>query len=295
MIKNGVYAAGLSVINEDMSLDVSSTISHAESIIKEGVHGVFFFGSTGQSQLIPISEKKDLISRLSKSKFKNHFYLGTGVNSIKDNLEIIRYSREFGFNTFLIMPPAYYKGNTDEGVYNFYSKIIKEAPKMKIILYNFEKLSGYLFNDKIVRKLVNDFPKQIIGCKDSSYNLFENLKIAGFSIFPGSETKLLKGLELGCSGCISAVTNVTHSLARKVFDDHQNQIDQTFNEKLISVRETFDQYNLISGLHSFMSVNEERYKRLLPPLVALSKKNKEELISKLETLKFNPLKKEVAA
>ena len=109
MIKNGVYAAGLSVINEDMSLDVSSTISHAESIIKEGVHGVFFFGSTGQSQLIPISEKKDLISRLSKSKFKNHFYLGTGVNSIKDNLEIIRYSIEFGFNTFLIMPPAYYK------------------------------------------------------------------------------------------------------------------------------------------------------------------------------------------
>jgi 4-hydroxy-tetrahydrodipicolinate synthase len=295
MIKNGVYAAGLSVINEDMSLDVSSTISHAESIIKEGVHGVFFFGSTGQSQLIPISEKKDLISRLSKSKFKNHFYLGTGVNSIKDNLEIIRYSIEFGFNTFLIMPPAYYKGNTDEGVYNFYSKIIKEVPKMKIILYNFEKLSGYLFNDKIVRKLVNDFPKQVIGCKDSSYNLFENLKIAGFSIFPGSETKLLKGLELGCSGCISAVTNVTHSLARKVFDDHQNQIDQTFNKKLISVRETFDQYNLISGLHSFMSVNEERYKRLLPPLVALSKKNKEELISKLETLKFNPLKKEVAA
>ena len=76
---------------------------------------------------------------------------------------------------------------------------------------------------------------------------------------------------------------------------NQNQIDQTFNKKLISVRETFDQYNLISGLHSFMSVNEERYKRLLPPLVALSKKNKEELISKLETLKFNPLKKEVAA
>ena len=166
---------------------------------------------------------------------------------------------------------------------------------MKIILYNFEKLSGYLFNDKIVRKLVNDFPKQVIGCKDSSYNLFENLKIAGFSIFPGSETKLLKGLELGCSGCISAVTNVTHSLARKVFDDHQNQIDQTFNKKLISVRETFDQYNLISGLHSFMSVNEERYKRLLPPLVALSKKNKEELISKLETLNFNPVKKDVAA
>ena len=295
MIKKGVYAAGLSIIKEDMSLDVSSTINHAESIIKAGLHGVFFFGSTGQSQLIPIKEKKDLISRLSTSKFKDYFYLGTGVNSFKDNLEIIRYSMEYGFNTFLIMPPAYYKGNTDEGVYDFYAKIVKEVPKIKIILYNFEKLSGYLFNDKVVKKLVNNFSKQIIGCKDSSYNLFENLKIPGFSIFPGSEAKLLKGLELGCAGCISAVTNVTHSIARKVFDDHQNQINQTLNKKLISVRETFDQYNLISGLHSFMSVNNERYKKLLPPLVTLSEKNKEELISKLEILKFNPVKKDVAA
>ena len=295
MIKKGVYAAGLSIIKEDMSLDVSSTINHAESIIKAGLHGVFFFGSTGQSQLIPIKEKKDLISKLSTSKFKDYFYLGTGVNSFKDNLEIIRYSMEYGFNTFLIMPPAYYKGNTDEGVYDFYAKIVKEVPKIKIILYNFEKLSGYLFNDKVVKKLVNNFSKQIIGCKDSSYNLFENLKIPGFSIFPGSEAKLLKGLELGCAGCISAVTNVTHSIARKVFDDHQNQIDQTLNKKLISVRETFDQYNLISGLHSFMSVNNERYKKLLPPLVTLSEKNKEELISKLEILKFNPVKKDVAA
>ena len=242
-----------------------------------------------------ISEKKELISKTATNKFKDQFYFGTGVNSLKDNLDLIRYSMEFGYQTFLVMPPAYYKGNTDKGVYNFYAEIIKQVPKVKIILYNFEKLSGYLFSADAVKKLVKDFPKQIIGCKDSSYNLFENLKIPGFSIFPGSEAKLLKGLELGCAGCISAVTNVTHSIARKVFDDHQNQINQTLNKKLISVRETFDQYNLISGLHSFMSVNNERYKKLLPPLVTLSEKNKEELISKLEILKFNPVKKDVAA
>ena len=290
MIKNGVYAAGLSIIKEDKSLDISSTISHAESIIKVGLHGVFFFGSTGQSQLIPISEKKELISRIATSKFRNQFFLGTGVNSIKDNLEIIRYSMEFGFNTFLIMPPAYYKDNTDEGVYNFYAQIIKDVPKIKIILYNFEKLSGYLFNENMIRRLVKDFPKQIIGCKDSSYNLFEKLRIPGFSIFPGSETKLLKGLELGCAGCISAVTNVTHSLARKVFDDFEKKVNQTVNEKLISVREAFDQYNLISGLHSFMSVQNSQFKILLPPLVLLSDKNKKDLLSKLELLKFVPTK-----
>ena len=75
------------------------------------------------------------------------------------------------------MPPAYYKGNTDEGVYNFYAEIISQLPKIKIILYNFEKLSGYYVSAEAVKKLVKDFPKQIIGCKDSSYNLFESCNI----------------------------------------------------------------------------------------------------------------------
>jgi len=294
MIKNGVYAAGLSILKEDLSLDIESTISHAESIIKNGLHGVFFFGSTGQSQLISISEKKELISKTSTSKFKNQFYIGTGVNSLKDNIDIIRYSMEYGYQTFLIMPPAYYKGNSDEGVFNFYSEIISKIPKIKIILYNFEKLSGYLFNQDIVKKLVNNFPKQVIGCKDSSYNLFESLKIPNFKMFPGSEAKLLKGLELGCSGCISAVTNVTHSLARKVFDDFEGKKNQTVNEKLVNVRQTFDNYPLISALHSFLNEENKIYKNILPPLTLLNSEKKQELLSKLKKINFIP-EKNIAA
>jgi len=290
MIKNGIYAAGLSILKDNKSLDVESTINHAEAAIKNGLNGVFFFGSTGQSQLIPISEKKDLISRTSTSKFKNQFYVGTGANALKDNLDLIRYSMEFGFQTFLLMPPAYYKGNTDKGVYNFYAEIIAQLPKIKIILYNFEKLSGYLFSAEAVEKLVKDFPKQIIGCKDSSYNLFETLKIPNFKIFPGSEAKLLKGLELGCSGCISAVTNVTHSLAKKVFNDFENKKQQTMNEKVIKVRQIFDQYPLISALHSFMSEEDKKYQNILPPLTLLDAKFKDELLSKLKKVDFEPPK-----
>ena len=290
MIKNGVYAAGLSILKENKSLDTEATINHAELAIKNGLHGVFFFGSTGQSQLISISEKKDLISRTATSKFKNQFYIGTGVNALKDNLDLIRYSMEFGFQTFLLMPPAYYKGNTDEGVYNFYAEIISQLPKIKIILYNFEKLSGYLFSAEAVKKLVKDFPKQIIGCKDSSYNLFESLNIPDFKMFPGSEAKLLKGLELGCSGCISAVTNVTHSLARKVFDDFENKKEQTVNEKVVKIRQTFDQYSLISALHSFLSAEDKTYKNILPPLTLLDAKSKDELLNKLKEVDFIPSK-----
>jgi 4-hydroxy-tetrahydrodipicolinate synthase len=290
MIKNGVYAASLSMLNSDKSLDVKSTIGHAESAIKNGLHGVFFFGSTGQSQLISISEKKDLISKTATSKFKKQFYFGTGVNSLKDSLDLIRYCMEYDFQTFLIMPPAYYKGNTDKGVYDFYAEIIGQIPKVKIILYNFEKLSGYLFNADAIKKLVKDFPKQIIGCKDSSYNLFETLKIPDFKLFPGSEAKLLKGLELGCNGCISAVVNVTHSLARKVFDDFEKKKPQTMDEKVIKVRQTFDQYPLISALHSFLSVEDKRYQNILPPLTLLDKKSQDELLDKLKQLDFIPFK-----
>ena len=105
-------------------------------------------------------------------------------------------------------------------------------------------------------------------------------------MFPGSEAKLLKGLELGCSGCISAVTNVTHSLARKVFDDFETKKSQTKNDKLIDVRETFDQYNLISALHSFLATRDEKFKNILPPLILLSQVKQKELINKLNDLKF---------
>ena len=294
MIKKGVYAAGLSVINKDLTLNIESTIAHAETAIKNGLHGVFFFGSTGQSQLISISEKKELISKLSVRKLKKQFFLGTGNNSLKVNSELIKYAMEYEFHTFLIMPPAYYKGNTDEGVFNFYSSIISQIPKVKIILYNFKKLSGYEFTSETVCKLVKEFPKNIIGCKDSGYNLFETLKLPEFLMFPGSEAKLLKGLELGCSGCISAVTNVTHTMARKVFDDFENKSKQSINQKLILVRETFDQYNLISALHSYMSVHNDQFKNLLPPLMLLSSEKEKELLTKLEILKFIQ-NKEIAA
>ncbi len=294
MMKNGVYAATLSVLDENGSLNIDETISHAEKIIKEGLHGVFFFGSTGQSQLISMSEKKELVSKLPLSKFKKNFHLGTGFNSLKETIEFIKYSIEYDFQNFLIMPPAYYKGNTEAGVFEFYSKIIKNIPKVKIILYNFEKLSGFKFEINFVKKLVNAFPKNIIGCKDSTYNLYENLKIKDFLIFPGDESKLLKGLEIGCSGCISAIANVTHKLAREVFDNFEKNKPQTSNEKLIMVRHIFDNYNLISSLHSFMSTKNPKFKNLLPPLTLLNSKDTKELLKKLDNLKFS-INKNIAA
>ena len=97
MIKKGIYAAGLSVLNDDYSLNVEATVAHAESSIKHGLHGVFFFGSTGQSQLISVSEKKDLISRIASHKLRKNFFLGTGNNSLKETIDLIKYGFEYDF------------------------------------------------------------------------------------------------------------------------------------------------------------------------------------------------------
>ena len=282
----GIYAASLSVLDDNLALNVKKTIDHAENLIDIGCHGVAIFGSTGQSQLISISEKIQLINKLSKSKYKDKYIIGTGLNSLTETINLMKISKSLSFNYFLIMPPAYYK-YSDNDVINFYTKIIEEINNCKIILYNFEKLCGYKFSKNCVEELVKKFPKQIIGLKDSSYNLFEDLKIKNFSMMPGSESKLLKGLEVGCSGIITATCNVTAPLARKVFDDFYSGKDQTANKKLCDVRQVFEKYNLISGLHTFMSQKDKIYLNILPILSLLSENDKKKLFEELQKLDFN--------
>jgi 4-hydroxy-tetrahydrodipicolinate synthase len=281
----GIYAASMSIFNNDLSLNIEKTIGHAERIIDHGCHGVAIFGSTGQAQLISMSEKISLLNELSKSRYKDKYLIGTGLNSLSETINLMKIAKSLNFNDYLIMPPAYYKYGDNE-VIEFYSRIVDAVPSSKIILYNFEKLSGYKFSVECVEKLVKKFPKQIIGVKDSSYNLYENLKIDNFSVLPGSESKLLKGLEQGCDGIITATCNVTASLSRKVYDDFFEKKKQTANKMLCNVRNTFEKFNLISGLHSFMSGEDKIYENVLPPVSLLDEKNKQQLIKDLDKLNF---------
>ena len=283
---NGIYAASVSILDQNLKLDVNKTILHSENLIKDGCHGVVLFGSTGQSQLISLDEKLKLIEQISKSNLKDQFIIGTGLNSLQDTISLLNLSISFKLNKFLIMPPAYYMYE-DKDVIRFYKKLLENVNDCEIILYNFEKLSGYKFSIDCVKKLVNYFPKQIIGVKDSSYNLFEELEIENFSILPGSETKLLKGLQNGCSGIITATCNVTASLSRKVYDDFFNQKEQLYNDKLCNVRLAFDKFNLISGLHTLLSEKDNSFKNMLPPLDLLNDINKKKLLDDLKKLNFN--------
>ena len=283
---SGIFAATMSVLNSDLSLNVDKTIEHAEKLIDQGCHGTAIFGSTGQSQLISISEKIDLINKLSISKYKDKHLIGTGLNSLGETINFMKIANSLNFKKFLIMPPAYYKYGDSE-VIEFYTRIIQSIPECKIILYNFEKLCGYKFSIECVEELVKKFPHQIVGVKDSSYNLYENLKIDNFSILPGSETKLHKGLKLGCTGIITATCNVTANISRKVFDDFFLGNKSNSNDLLCNIRKEFDNYNLISALHTYFSVRDKIYQNVLPPLKILSVNDKKKIFNNLEKLNFN--------
>ena len=283
-ILRGVFAASMSVLKADLSLDIQETIRHAKENLDNNGVGSAFFGSTGCGQLISVSEKKDFISALSKTNFNEQILIGTACNSLNETINIMKHSIKNNFYNFLIMNVAYYK-NDDNGVYNFYSNLIKQVPDSKIILYNFSKLSGYAFTSEVTKKLIHDFPKNIVGMKDSTGNLWDNFSAKNFSMFVGSEKKLLDGLRQNVAGCISATTNFSAALAKKVYDDFHKKGSSEDNDKLQSVRTAFDDTgNLISALHTLKSLENNIYGNMLPPLELLSKIKKEELIRKLKTL-----------
>ena len=129
----GIYAASMSVFNSDLSLNIEKTVSHAEQIIDQGCHGAAILGSTGQAQLISISEKISLLTQLSDSKHKDKYIVGTGLNSLNETINLMKVASSLNLNNFLIMPPAYYKYGDKEAI-EFYSRVVEAMPDSRIIL-----------------------------------------------------------------------------------------------------------------------------------------------------------------
>ena len=282
----GIYAAALSVFNDDLSLNVDLTVKHANFLIKNGCHGVVLLGSTGQSQLISIGEKIRLINSVAVNKNYKKFIIGTGLNSLNDTTNLMHIAISQNLKYFLIMPPAYYN-YSDKDVINYFAKIFERIDNCKVILYNYEKLCGYKFSVECIKQLKDQFPKQIIGVKDSTGNIFNNIKLNNFAVLLGTEENLMNSLKMGCHGVISATCNVTSYIARKVYDDFNNDKNSSLNEKLSLIRKAFNNFDLVSGLHTYLSKKDPKFKNVLPILDLLNKNQEKKLFEELDKLDFN--------
>ena len=290
-MEKAVYSAVLTPFKKNLTIDTKLFISHCEFLLKNNI-SLAPLGTTGEANSISISEKLDLIKTIANSDLpKEKIIIGTGNTSFIDAALLTKTAVENKIYSVLLLPPFYYKNVSDEGVYQYYKEIINtvKSTNLRIFLYNIPQVSGVTISIDLVNRLKKEFSDTITGIKDSSGN-FENTKkykeIKNFIVYPGSEKFLYDGLNIGCSGCISATTNVNIEAA-KLINSFDKSEEESINKKIKSVRDVFEKYPVISALKATKITEDSNWSNIRPPLVALSDQQRSNLAKDLKDINFS--------
>jgi len=270
---------------------------HCSWLLNNGCNGLVIWGTTGEANSFSLDEKKEALSFLvEKGMPKEQLLIGAGLCSFTDTVSLSKFALELGINNLLLLPPFFYKNISDDGLYNFFCRVIKELAdtNCRIYLYHIPPVSQIGFSFSLLERLIKDFPETVVGIKDSSgdWGHMQQLikKNPGFKVFAGTETYLLDILKMGGPGCISASVNITAQLAGEIYNNWKDEkISQKMNE-LIEIRKTIEAYPVIPALKSIMAKisGREEWKNVRPPLVSLDNKNTEKLL--IELSKFRNFK-----
>ena len=290
-MEKAVYSAVLTPFNKDLSIDKKLFISHCEFLLKNNI-SLAPLGTTGEANSVSVSEKIDLIKTISSSDLpKEKIIIGTGNTSFVDAALLTKTAVENKIYSVLLLPPFYYKNVSDEGVYQYYKQIINtvKSKNLRVFLYNIPQVSGVTISIDLINRLKKEFSDTITGIKDSSGN-FENTKkykeIKNFIVYPGSEKFLYDGLHIGCSGCISATTNVNIE-ATKLINSFDKSEGESINKKIKAVRDVFEKYPVIAALKATKIKEDSNWSNIRPPLVALSDQQKSNLAKDLKDINFS--------
>jgi len=290
-MEKAVYSAVLTPFNKDLSIDTKLFISHCEFLLKNNI-SLAPLGTTGEANSVSISEKIDLIKTIANSDLpKERIIIGTGNTSFVDAAFLTKTAVDSKIYSVLLLPPFYYKNVSDEGVYQYYKEIINtvKSTNLRIFLYNIPQVSGVTISIDLVNRLKKEFSDIITGIKDSSGN-FENTKkykeIKNFIVYPGSEKFLFDGLHIGCSGCISATTNVNIEAA-KLINSFNKSEGEPINKKIKAVRDVFEKYPVIPALKATKIKEDSNWSNIRPPLVALSDRQRANLAKDLKDINFS--------
>ena len=289
-MEKAVYSAVLTPFNKDLTIDKKLFISHCEFLLKNKIN-LAPLGTTGEANSISISEKIDLINTISKSDIpKEKIIIGTGNTSFVDAALLTKTALENKIYSVLLLPPFYYKNVSDEGVYQYYKEIINEvnSKNLKVFLYNIPQVSGVTISVDLIIRLKKEFSDIIAGIKDSSGNFENTIKykeVKNFIVYPGSEKFLYDGLHIGCSGCISATTNVNIEAVKLIDSFNTTEGTQT-NQRIKTVRDVFEKYPVIAALKATKIKEDNNWSNIRPPLVALSDQQKSNLLKDLKDINF---------
>ena len=277
----GVWSPVLVPLRPDLSIDSERFIGHARWLLAQGCHGLALFGTTSEANSFSVAERKALLEAVVEGGISpDRLMVGTGCCALTDTVELTRHAFDAGCRRMLMLPPFYYKGMSDEGLFRSFAEIIERvgAPDLEVFLYNFPQLSGVPVTGELIALLRAAFPEAIAGVKDSSGDWSNTQmmldRFPRLAIFPGSETLLLDGLRAGAAGCITATSNVNAAGARAVFDAWEDGLEDADAAQAgaTAIRRTIDRFPGIPAQKHLVAHyrNDPAWSEVRPPMVALS-------------------------
>ncbi|MEL0232196.1 MAG: dihydrodipicolinate synthase family protein [Hyphomicrobiales bacterium] len=297
MIK-GLISPILSPFDDNLNFNQEMYNELAKDLLSTGCSGLAPFGTTGEALSVSNDERMQALENLIKSGVSpNKLIPGTGLCNFPDTVKISRHAIELGCKGVMTLPAFYFKDVTDEGLFQYYERLIDEInhPNLKIYLYHIPQVSGVGLSIPLVKKLRSKYPDVIVGIKDSS-GVWENteqlLSIDGLIVYPGAELPVIDAIKLGGPGCISATANFNPTNIAKVIElSHDGKWDQAeeVHKDVKEVRYLFQDYSAIPAQKAMLAIKykDDRWKNIRPPLVQISEQRSSELADKLRNHGFN--------
>lgn len=278
--QSGVWAAALTPLDNDLSVDLPTLSRHLGWLLANGCHGVAALGTTGEANSFSLDERLQVIETIAEAGLPgDRVMIGTGCCALTDTVALSRASLAAGYGNLLMLPPFYYKGVSADGLFASYAEVIERIgdAAMRIYVYDFPKMTGLEIDTALIERLHRAYPEIIVGMKDSSGrwdDMADVLRtLPGFGLFAGSEQFLLDTLKAGGPGCISATANVTSILCRQVYDEFQAGGDSASQEALTALRLTLQEHPPTASLKGLMALQSgrESWMNLRPPLRAMAR------------------------
>jgi 4-hydroxy-tetrahydrodipicolinate synthase len=275
----GVIAPILTPFNDDLSIATDLYVDLAKRLFDDGCAGLAPFGTTGEALSVGIDERISAISSLVDGGIEpSRLIPGTGLSNIADTTRLSRACLDFGCSAVMTLPPFYFKGVSNDGLYAYFEQLIATlGVDARIFLYHIPPIAVVGIPPALAKRLHQDFPVQVIGIKDSSGdwgNTQELLGIDDLIVYPGSELPLLDALELGAPGCISATANINAGAIAGVIEAYDKGDLEIAQELLLAVRrfrETVQDYGPIPAQKRLLAIatGDVRWANVRPPLTAM--------------------------
>lgn len=292
---SGVLAPVITPFTDTLQPDSKRFTKHCNWIVSQGVN-LAVFGTNSEANSLNLAEKIHLLEELVTSGVNPAKLMpGTGCCALTDSISLTKKAVELGCGGVLMLPPFYYKGVTDQGLFDFYSQVIEAVAddRLHIYLYHIPPISQISLSLRLIEQLAAKYPNNIAGIKDSSGDwnqtqAFNDLAIENFAVFCGSESFLLQNMRTGGAGCISATANVNPSAIVGLYKHWQDSGAKQRQEGLNKIRDIFQAFPMIPALKAATAMygEDSEWVRVRPPLTQLTDEQNSDLSRELSSADF---------